>query len=381
MGVPALRELTCHNPECKRKFTGHYPKFKKFCPDCATEFQALTGRLSHPPDPPPSAGDSETEVRTKLLLQKNKAMSGEELADALDCGPTKAKQTIESMMARGFAISRRADGKYELISEVAPGGQTTVSPKDRGDGWHVAGLTADNHLCSKHERLDVLNTLYDIWEREGVTEVYNGGNWIEGESRLNKHDVKVFGMGKQADYMVDNWPTRKGMKMYFVAGNDHEGWYTIREAVNIGQFIEDRAKRAGREDLVYLGNIEADVKLQHGGGSAVMRVQHGGGGNAYALSYVLQKTVESLQGGEKPSLLVVGHHHKFCYIYPRNVHAIMPGCTEDQSIFMRTRKIEAHVGGVLIRYKQDKADGHITEFECRWIPFYDRGFYERRFEI
>lgn len=320
-------------------------------------------------------------LKIKSLLSK-KAMRVKDLALELEVKQTVVKAELNKLQLSGVAITARPDGYFILDNQIEPGGHVKHISEDRGDGWSVAGFVSDNHLGSKHERLDVLNKLYDIFEEEGVKHVYQTGNMIEGESRLNRHDIKIFGMEAQGRYFVDNWPYKKKITTHFVTGNDHEGWYAHREQVNIGLFLQRIANESKRTDLSYIGNIEADIELCSSlrGPSCIMKILHGGGGVPYALSYVLQKTVEAFQGGEKPAICVVGHHHKFDYCYPRNVHAFMPGCTQDQSVFMRTRKIEAHVGGVFAKWKQEKTYGTITEFELRWIPFYDRGFYKKRFE-
>ena len=85
-------------------------------------------------------------------------------------------------------------------------------------------------------------------------------------------------------------------------------------------------------------------------------------------------TGNSYQGGEKPNVLLIGHYHKFEYGYPREVHTVQAGCTEDQSPFMRKKKIAAHVGGCTIEFDQDDK-GIIHNFKVAWHPFYDRGFY------
>lgn len=270
--------------------------------------------------------------------------------------------------------------KYvERTAPPPPGGEHTIRLTDRGDGWKVVGLISDTHLGSKHERPDVVKELYNIYAGEGVTQVFHAGNWIEGECRFNKHDIEVYGMERQLQHFISTYPAKDGITTYYVGGDDHEGWYQQRESINIGQTLEDKARAAGRKDLVYLGYVEADVELKARKGSGVMRVMHGGGGATYAYSYVLQKTVEAFSGGEKPAVCVVGHHHKFDYCYPRSVHAIMPGTTQDQSVFMRKRKIGAHVGGVLAWIKQ-RQDGSIERFRVEWIPFFDKGYYQRRFE-
>ena len=120
------------------------------------------------------------------------------------------------------------------------------------------------------------------------------------------------------------------------------------------------------------------MKLVVPGGSACMRVVHPGGGSAYAISYTDQKRVESYQGGEKPQIELVGHYHKFNYGYPREVHTVQCGCTTDQSLFMRKKRLQAHVGFVVVNLDQ-ATNGTITRFSVEWFPFFDRGYYERRF--
>lgn len=320
--------------------------------------------------------DLAKEVRVRLTKSPH---SESELADALDVSPKKIKQVISEMQKQGSNFSR-IGARILLHNIVEHGGRLTLKPRDRGDGWTIFGVLTDKHLCNRHSRLDVHNAAYDTFAREGVTDVFDAGNWIDGEARFNKNELEVFGMDNQLDHWIENTPIRKGITTHFISGDDHEGWYAQRECINIGSYAEMRAQRAGRNDLHYIGHVESDVMLKAGKGHATARIMHPGGGSAYAYSYVPQKLVESFQGGEKPQILVVGHHHKWDYCYPREVHVISAGCGEDQTMFMRKLKIAAHVGFSLIKVKQDSSDGHITSLSVEWRPFYDRGFYERRFD-
>lgn len=90
---------------------------------------------------------------------------------------------------------------------------------------------------------------------------------------------------------------------------------------------------------------------------------------------VITITGNSYQGGEKPSILLVGHYHKAEYGYPREVHVVQCGTTEDQTPFMRKLKIQAHVGGWTISFDVDN-NGLIHRFTPQFHPFYDRAFYE-----
>jgi hypothetical protein len=305
--------------------------------------------------------------------------STEELANVLDCSPKRVSEAIDEMKSKGVLLLLTPNGLHDLGDSVLlEPGKSEVRSTSKGEWTHVFGFTTDNHLCNRHSRLDVLNAAYDHFEREGITLVYNAGNWVDGEARFNKTElITAPGMDHQLDYLIDNFPVRDGIETHYIAGDDHEGWYQQREGIEVGRYLQMRAEDQGRTDLKYLGYGEADVRLQFGTGSSVMRVVHPGGGSAYAISYTDQKRVESYQGGEKPQIELVGHYHKFNHGYPREVHTVQGGCTCDQSMFMRKKRLQAHVGYSIIKIKQD-FDGTITRFAVEWFPFFDRGFYEKR---
>lgn len=270
----------------------------------------------------------------------------------------------------------------DKMKEPAPGGSWPLPLKDRGDGWSVLGAVADTHLCSKHYRPDVLKALYRLFLGEGVTDVFHAGNWIEGESRLNRHDIGIFGLDAQVNYMIQEYPSEAGITTHLVAGDDHEGWYQQREQISIGKHLEQQAIASGRHDLRFIGYVEADIYLKtEVGASCRMRVMHGGGGSTYAVSYPPQKAIEAFQPGEKPDVLILGHYHKLLYSYIRGVHVVEPGCTADQSIFMRKRHIEAHVGGTVLYIRQHMGKGFIVDFVPRFKTFYDRTFTSRMFDV
>jgi hypothetical protein len=326
------------------------------------------------------------EVRRQLpidirALISKQPMTVKELAEQLHHEPKTIAKALKALATQGWIVTGLPGDKYFLNDSVERGGHLILNSEDRGDGWTVVGYVTDNHLCNKHSRLDVLKDAYDFFAREGVTTVVNAGNWIEGEARFNRQELVVPpGMDPQIDYFVENYPDKKGITTHYVSGDDHEGWFSQRERINIGGYAQLRAEKAGRTDLKFLGHVEADVELKSPGGSAVARVMHPGGGSAYALSYAPQKLVESFQGGEKPAILFIGHYHKFDWCYPREVHCISGGCTCDQTAFLRKNKIGVHVGFSLVKFQQDKQDGHVTRVSVEWLPRYDRSFYEKRFE-
>lgn len=323
-------------------------------------------------------GEQDTAAQLRKLLAKQPA-SVEDLAKALNCEPATVAGMIAAMRSLGVIIVEREGGTFQLGGphSLSSGKYSFVG--QAGDWTHRFGVTTDNHLCNTHSRLDVLNAAYDHFEREGITTVLNAGNWVDGEHKFNQRELIVRpGMDAQMDYMIDNFPERKGITTYYIAGDDHEGWWQQRHGTEVGKYLQLRAEDQGRHDLKYLGYAECDIALKFGSGEAVCRVVHPGGGSAYAISYTDQKRTESYQGGEKPQMEVVGHYHKWNHGYPREVHTFQCGCTCDQTLFMRKKRLQAHVGFVVINIKQNE-QGIITRVAGEWFPFFDRGFYEKRF--
>jgi hypothetical protein len=131
---------------------------------------------------------------------------------------------------------------------------------------------------------------------------------------------------------------------------------------------------------VDLGFVEARVDLVHAvsGKRSSLVVMHPGGGSSYAYSYRPQKIVESLSGGEKPAVLIIGHYHKLSCNIIRNVWTIQAGCQQDQSVFMRKKGLEAHVGGLVVTLQQDANSGAIYRCVSDQRIYYDRAYYNDR---
>jgi biotin operon repressor/predicted phosphodiesterase len=314
-----------------------------------------------------------------LLSKKSKSrqrVSLVDVANLAECSPKQAQYEIEALNSDGYNIEFDAGRGIELSQTIPKKDSLVIKTDDYfGDDWVRFGFIADTHLVSKYSRLDVLNAIYDVYEREGISTVYHGGNWIDGECRFNKYDLHCVGFDSQLNYFLKNYPKRKNITTNIVSGDDHEGWYVQREKINVGQVMQDRAEKIGRNDLIDLGYMERDIEFKRGNGKSTVRIIHAGGGSAYAISYTSQKYVEMLQGGEKPSMVLVGHFHKFDWAYPREVHVVQGGTTCDQTPFMRKKRLQAMVGACIIEAKQDRR-GIFNRVRVEWMPFYDKSFYK-----
>lgn len=250
----------------------------------------------------------------------------------------------------------------------------TVELLSRPDNTYVFGAAGDLHAGSKYTRWDVRNDLYRQFIEAGVQCTFDTGNWIDGEARFNTYDLDVHGFDAQCRFLAKNHP--KGLATYAVWGDDHEGWYVQREGVDVGLYNEAIMREAGH-DWTDLGFMEAHVTLRNANSGAVqpMSVVHPGGGSAYALSYAIQKIIESLEGGEKPAVGLYGHYHKLWAGNIRNVWCIQTGCQQDQTPFMRKKRLEAHVGGTIIKLRQDPKSGAIVSCQVELIRYFNREFY------
>lgn len=140
------------------------------------------------------------------------------------------------------------------------------------------GLVGDSHLGSTYARLDALNLQYDLFAKEGITNVLHAGNIVDGHiPRINGGDLLAHSIDEQVLFCIDNYPKRKGITTHFITGDDHEGWWQ-KEGFNFGRYLMHTAKQEGRDDLNYLGHVEADVVLQSPRGKVMLKIQHPGGG-------------------------------------------------------------------------------------------------------
>lgn len=315
--------------------------------------------------------------RLNALLSKKRKIpyTISELMSELKCKKRALNSTIKELKEDGKSIIIFGD-KVEYSTEIQKNKPNIVVNKNYNKVVKI-GFTTDNHLGSKYERLDVLKSLYNKFEKEGITDVYNAGNMIDGVARFNKYDLHKHGYEDQVNYLVKVFPKHDKITTHFITGDDHEGWATRDFGLDVGRLIENRAKEQGRNDLHYLGHMEHDIILKAPKGKAILRIVHPGGGSAYAISYTTQKLIESYTSGEKPNILLIGHYHKAEYLYYRGVYAIQGGTTMDQSPFMRKKRIAAHVGGWILEYTQAE-NGTIISLKAEWIPFYDREYYKEK---
>ena len=226
------------------------------------------------------------------------------------------------------------------------------------------GAISDTHIGSKHQQLTHLNTIYDTFEQKDVCDVYHAGDISEGIKMRAGHEQECFlhGSDEIEDYIIQKYPKRNGISTHFITGN-HDHSMIKQSGHDIGIKIGK-----DRSDMNYLGMANVKVMLTP---NCSMEINHPLDGASYALSYSIQKFADSMSGGDKPNILLNGHHHKYMYLFYRNIHMMECGCFEWQTPWMRGKRIAAHVGGSIVTVHVNE-QGEIKRFITEFIPFYEQ---------
>ncbi len=303
---------------------------------------------------------------------RNKWRSTAKLAEELSCPEDQIVHAIENLRESGYQVVYR--GNLAQISREGAQLNKVVDLNPIDGPERTIGVVADSHLCNRASRLDVLEAAYDEFSRRKITDVFHAGNMVDGEFRFNRFELLAHGVTDQTLYCLDHYPQRSGITTHFITGDCHEGWWTQRDGIDWGKWLVYEARDRGRNDFDYLGFMDVDVALHNEKGVGYIKIFHPGGGTAYAISYSTQKIVESLQGGEKPGLLICGHYHKAIFHMVRNVNVLQAGTTCDQTTFMRKKKNEAHVGFWIVTIQQDRT-GAFRRVVPEFYSFFDRTYH------
>lgn len=230
------------------------------------------------------------------------------------------------------------------------------------DGQRVrVGAMTDTHIGSNKMSPDRIFQAFEEFRKEKVDFITHSGDVTEGMSNRPGHvyELSDIGYANQKLAAVNIFKQWTDSQVYAIDGN-HDRWYIKSNGAKI---VEDIAKEV--DNFHFIGHDEGDISLK---GKATLKLWHGEDGNSYALSYRLQKILESLTGGEKPNAMLCGHTHKFVDIFERHVFTTSIGSMQSQTPWMRGKRIAAHTGFAIIDYWVN--DKGICKKTSTWYPFY-----------
>ena len=290
-----------------------------------------------------------------LKLLKN-PVSIIDLANRLDCAPRKIEEQITDLKINGYQIQQIGD-KYKLDTDIIPEEKHYQHPEEGLE--FKFGLISDTHLGSKEQQLTHLKHYYGVCKDEGVSTIYNCGDVIAGVDvyRGQHNDLFKHTYEEQVDYAIANYPHVGGITTHTISGNHDLAILKRGGADPIRQIAN------ARSDIKYLGQYSAWIELAPGFTAYLLHPQ---GSSSYALSYKLQKHVESIEGGNKPNMFFAGHWHSYCNAFIRNVHGFLVPCFESQTEFERRKALNPTIGGLIIKIKLN-ADKSVQEVRFRQV--------------
>jgi len=173
------------------------------------------------------------------------------------------------------------------------------------------------------------------------------------------YELSHIGYAAQKEHAIDVLKQWTNTPMYLISGN-HDCWFKKSNGADIVSDVCDMIPNA-----TYLGEHEGNINLD---GKGSLKLWHGGDGNSYAISYRLQKVIESITGGEKPNVLIAGHTHKSMYLYDRHVHIYSAGSIQKQTPWMRGKRIASHTGFWIIDVWMN--NNGVSKTRGQWFPMY-----------
>ena len=226
---------------------------------------------------------------------------------------------------------------------------------------HRIMVLSDTHIGSKFSPYEWHDIAARAAEDMRCECVLHCGDLTEG-MRIQRIGTQMYeltdlGFEAQRDRAVELM-SKYTVPVFIISGN-HDAFFQEYAGADVVRAVCERV-----EGMTYLGYDVADIDV----GGVTVRLWHGGDGGSYALSYRLQKVIESMTGGTKPGILLAGHVHKFCYIFERNVHAISCPSMQMQTNWMRGKKLASHTGFLVLDFETH--NGCVCNLSVRLYPFY-----------
>lgn len=307
-----------------------------------------------------------------LMAQLVKAVRGgpikfAALCDKLDLSPARTRALLEQARKGGSRL--KVEGDHVGLDLSAPPSDRVRDVKIAPvvGGRSLVGVISDTHLGSKYCLRDQLRDFVHTAYERGVREILHPGDVIDGVYRHSRFEQTHVGLEEQARDLFEVLPKLPGLTYHGIAGN-HDFTFSEESGVDVGRYLSDYFRRRGRDDLHFYGDRGAHLKLR----GARIHLWHPSGGTSYAVSYKMQKKIESYASGEKPAVLLIGHWHRFCYIFERGVHAMACGTFQGGgSAFSKSLQSgPPAIGGTVLGWTVTR-DGTLRDFAVERRSYFE----------
>lgn len=294
----------------------------------------------------PKVDAAETLLR---LARRNNGVTVDELADALDVSPRRAREIVEHARDSGYSLDE-AHGRVHV--RTAEPMRAAVSVGDVSRECAV-GIISDMHAGSIYhlgaEMSDHVRACYAA----GARKILCSGDLTEGCYRHARWELSDHGMDAQIERLLSGLPKLDGLTYHFITGNHDQTWEDST-GLNAGRAIIRAAAEVGRADLHYYGAREGNL-IVHG---VKVTLWHPKRGLGYAKTYGLQNWIRDRHADNKPDLVIAGHWHQAVYFEQASTKGLAAGCFQSgDSPFGRSLGGDVAIGGWLLRWERGDAGG------------------------
>ena len=283
----------------------------------------------------------------------------------------KVEEALGTDAGRNKELMEEVSRLREIVEGYAKERREYIIEQRKPSNTLRFALTGDSHIGSLYERVDALEKFYKTCKDEGITEIYNAGDVIDGHKMYRGMEFEQYAHGydAQAKAFQEKFPKIEGIRTIFVTGN-HDASYQKEVGANIGNRLQELRPDCQCIGADY-GRVVMFTKQKR---PFTLHLFHPSGGSSYAISYRSQKLVESLPGGLKPNMIAIGHFHKAEWLPQyRNVSTFQVGCFQSQTPFMARKPTPAHMGGWIIEVVIGKREELVMRVKGEFISFYEPG--------
>lgn len=269
------------------------------------------------------------------ILSQRKVISLYDLADDMDISPKRVKQTLDALINSGKNITIKDN--IVVFNEPKKGAEINL---DNANSDYIKfGIVSDTHIGSKYQQLSALYDFYEKCKDEKVDVIFHAGDWVAGRGiyKGQEYDLFLHSMKEQREYLAEKYP-KIGIKTIGITGNHDESWTAIAGE----QLINLAAEQRG--DIEIVAEYQAFVNF---GGFRIC-LYHPDSGQAYAISYKLQKLVESFTAENLPDIVIMGHFHQKEYVTIRSVECFQAACFEAQTPYEVRKNLHPVIGGWIV---------------------------------
>lgn len=308
------------------------------------------------------------------ILQKEPRLG--EISRRLKCSKAAIRTSIRKLQKLGYVIRFDVAEKKTVASFEIRRNFTPIPYEKLFVNTVKLGSTGDTHLGSIHQQFPLLEKTYKIAVEDEVERMFHLGDLLTGVHgpRGENRERWLHTIDEQAYWVIKHYPRveRKDGKLLetdIISGShDLRSWYCC------GHDPVEHVTEM-REDLHYCGKNEATLDIEN----LRFKIQHPGGGTAYALSYNLQKAIETFFkqmandiGDEDEAnpvdAYMMAHYHKAAFFMYKGIAGFLNPCLQMPIEYMRKRNIPAFLGMWVMTYTTDEND-IVTRIRPHYIGF------------